>query len=66
MCSIATYYTSGVMGKREYQAVRLASSMKFSDVKRGGGDSYDVYAKLNCHIPKLLTNNSLVNEIKKD
>ena len=25
------------MGKREYQAVRLASSMKFSDVKRGGG-----------------------------
>ena len=29
--SIATYYTSGVMGKRKYQAVRLASSMKTSD-----------------------------------
>ena len=33
--SIATYYTSGVMGKRKYHAVRLASSMKSSDSKRG-------------------------------
>ena len=35
--SIATYYTSGVMGKRKYQAVRQASSMKSSNLKRGGG-----------------------------
>lgn len=33
--SIATYYTSGVMGKRKYQAVRLAPSMKSSDSKKG-------------------------------
>ena len=33
--SIATYYTSGVMGRRKYQAARLASSMKSSDLKRG-------------------------------
>ena len=33
--SIATYYTSGVMGKRKYQAIRLASSMKTSHLKRG-------------------------------
>ena len=33
--SIATYYTSGVMGKRKYQAVRQASSMKSSNLKRG-------------------------------
>ena len=32
--SIATYYTSGVMGKRKYQAVRQASSMKSSNLKR--------------------------------
>ena len=35
--AIATYYTAGVMGKRKYQAVRLASSMKSGDLKRGGG-----------------------------
>ena len=27
--SIATYYTGGVMGKRKYQAVRVASTMKY-------------------------------------
>ena len=29
--SIATYYTSWVMGKKKHQAVRLASSMKCSN-----------------------------------
>ena len=44
--SIATYYTSGVMGKRKYQAVRVASSMTSCAKKRGGGNSYNFYAKL--------------------
>ena len=61
LCSIATYYTSGVMGKRKYQAVRLASSMKSSDSKRGGKTA--IKFMRNCPIPKLLTYNSLVNEI---
>ena len=61
--SIATYYTSGVMGKRKYQAVRLASSMKTSDLKRGGKTAINFMP--NCPIPKLLTYNSLVSEIKK-
>lgn len=60
--SIATYYTSGVMGKRKYQAVRLASSMKSSDKKRGGKTAIKFMP--GCPIPKLLTYNTLVNEIK--
>ena len=51
------------MGKRKYQAVRLASSMKSSDAKRGGKTAIKFMP--NCPIPKLLTYNSLVNEIKK-
>ena len=61
--SIATYYTSGVMGKRKYQAVRLTSSMKSSDAKRGGKTAIKFMP--NCPIPKPFTYNSLVNEIKK-
>ena len=60
--SIATYYTSGVMGKRKYQAVRLASSMKSSNTKRGGKTAIKFMP--NCPIPKLLTYNSLVKEIR--
>ena len=33
--SIATYYSAGVMGKRKYQAVRTATTMKASNIKRG-------------------------------
>ena len=51
------------MGKRKYHAVRLASSMKSSDAKRGGKTAIKFMP--NCPIPKLLTYNSLVNEIKK-
>lgn len=35
--SVATYYTSGIMGKSKYQAVRQATSMKSSNLKRGWG-----------------------------
>lgn len=60
--SIATYYTSGVMGKRKYQAVRTASSIKSSNIKRGGKTAIKFMP--NCPIPKLLTYNSLVKEIR--
>jgi hypothetical protein len=49
--SIATYYNAGVMGKRKYQAVRLATSMKSADTKRGGNTSIQFTS--NCPIPKL-------------
>ena len=60
--SIATYYISGIMEKRKYQVVRLASSMKSSDKKRGGKTAIKFMP--GCPLPKLLTYNSLVNEIK--
>ena len=51
------------MGKRKYQAVRQASSMKSSNLKRGGKTAINFLT--NCPIPKLITYNSLVSEIKK-
>lgn len=51
--SIATYYTSGVMGKRKYQTVRTASSMKSSNTKRGGKTAIKFMP--NCPIPKLFS-----------
>ena len=51
------------MGKRKYQAVRLTSSMKSSDAKRGAKTAIKFMP--NCLIPKSFTYNSLVNEIKK-
>lgn len=51
------------MGKRKYQAVRLTSSMKSSDAKRGAKTAIKFMP--NCPIPKPFTYNSLVNEIKK-
>ena len=61
--SIATYYTGGEMGKRKYQAVRVASTMKCSAKKRGGKTAITFMPK--CPIPKLLTYSSLVNEVSK-
>ena len=61
--SVATYYTAGVMGKRKYQAVRLASTMKSSAKKRGGKTAITFMSK--CPIPKLLTYNSLIKEVNK-
>ena len=61
--SIATYYTSGVMGKRKYQAVRVASSMTSCAKKRGGKTAITFMP--NCPIPKLLTYNALISEINK-
>ena len=44
ICSIATYYSGGVMGKRKYKAVRLVLSTKTSRRKRGGRNSLVYYA----------------------
>ena len=61
--SIATYYSAGVMGKRKYKSVRLASSMKLSAKKRGGRTALNFMPK--CPIPKLLTYDKLSQEVKK-
>ena len=63
LTSIATYYTGGVMGKRKYQDVRVASTMKCSGKMRGGKTAIRFIPK--CPIPKLLTYRSLVNEVNK-
>ena len=49
--SITTYYTAGVMGKRKYQAVKLASSMKFN---KSTGKRRAITLMPKCPIPKLL------------
>lgn len=61
--SIATFYTSGVLGKRKYQSVKLSTSMKTSKKKRGGKTA--IMFMPNCPVPKLLTYNALITEIKK-
>lgn len=61
--SVAVYYSGGVMGKRKYQAVRVASTMKSSSKKRGGKAAITFMSK--CPIPKLLTYNSLIKEVNK-
>ena len=60
--SIATFYTSGIMGKRKYQAVNVATSMKASRKRR---DKTAITFMPNCRVPKLLTYNNLISEIKK-
>lgn len=59
--SIAVYYNYGVMGKRKYQAVRLASSIMASNKKRGGKTAIKYLS--SCSIPKRLTYNNLMKEI---
>lgn len=60
--SVAVYYDAGVMGKRKYQAVRLASSMMPATNRKRGGKTAIKYMH-NCTIPKLLTYNKLVEAI---
>lgn len=49
------------MGKRKYQAVRLASSMMPSNKKKGGRTAIKYLPSRS--IPKLLTYNNLIKEI---
>ena len=58
--SIATYYTAGVMGKRKYQAMRIASTLKRSNAKQGGKTAIKFMS--NCPIPKLVTYHALSKE----
>ena len=58
--SIATFYSSGVMGKRKYQSVRLALSMKSNNGKRTSMSPIP-----GCRVPKLLPYNKLVEEVNK-
>ena len=59
--SIATFYSSGVMGKRKYQSVRLVLSMTSS--KQGGITGISVFQA--ARVPKILTYNNFVRELKK-
>ena len=61
--SIVTYYSSGVMGKRKYQSVRLALSMKSREGKEGSKTAISLFPG-GC-IPKILTYNKLVKELNK-
>jgi len=40
--SIATFYASGVMGKRKYKSVRLALSMKSNEGKPGKKQAFQL------------------------
>ena len=60
--SIATYYASGVMGKRKYKSVRLVLSMKSNEVKPGKRTSISILK--GCKVPKLLTYSNLVEQLK--
>ena len=61
--SIATYYASGVMGKRKYKSVRLVLSMKSNEGKPGKRTSISICK--GCKVPKLLTYSNLVEQLKK-
>ena len=60
---IATFYVSGVMGKRKYQSTRLALSMKSHENKRGKRTSVSICN--GCKLPKLLTYGKLVEHLKQ-
>ena len=62
--SIAVYYSAGVLGKRKYQAVRIAESMKPHPKKKGKMTSLGVVK--GCNIPKLLTYANLRKAINND
>ena len=63
MRSIATYYASGVMGKRKYKSVRLVLSMKSNESKPGKRTSISI--SKGCKVPKLLTDSNLVEQVKR-
>lgn len=45
MRSIATFYSSSITGKRKYQAVQVALSMKKSEKERGKRSSINITPK---------------------
>ena len=61
--SVATFYASGIMGKRKYQSVRLVLSMKSCESKQGKKRSISICN--GCKVPKLLTYDKLVRHLKQ-
>ena len=61
--SIATYYASGVTGKRKYKSVRLVLSMKSNESKPGQKTSISICK--GCKVPKLLTYSNHVEQVTK-
>ena len=61
--SIATYYASGVKGKRKCKGVRLVLSMKSNESKPGKRTSISICK--GCKVPKLFTYSNLVEQLKK-
>ena len=61
--SIATYYASGVMGKRKNKSVRLVLSIKSYESKPGKRTSISIFK--GCKVPKLLTFSDLLEQLKK-
>ena len=58
--SIATYYASGVMGKRKYKSVRLVLSMKSNESRPGKKTSISICK--GCKVSKLLPYSDLVEQ----
>lgn len=61
--SILTFYSAGVLGKCKYQSVRLALSMKTHSTKPGAKTRITLASGFT--IPKLLTYNKLMKELKE-
>ena len=61
--SISTFYSAGVLGKRKYQSVRQSLSMKSHSTKVGAKTRITLSSGFK--LPKLLTYNKLMNELKE-
>lgn len=61
--SISTFYSAGVLGKRKYQSVRQALSMKNHPSKVGAKTRITLSSGFK--MPKLLTYNNLMAEVKR-
>ena len=61
--SISTFYSAGVLGKRKYQSVKQAMSMKNHPSKVGAKTRITLSSGFK--IPKLLTYNNLMAEVKR-
>ena len=60
LCSIATYFSKGVMGKRKYRATYKALSMKKSHLK---GSKLERIKVMGCKVPRLLPYNKLIDQV---
>ena len=61
--SIATYYSSGILGKRKYQSIRISLAMKSRKGIEGRKTALSLFPGAN--IPKILPYNKLARELNK-